>query len=126
MELALGSPRRLAAASVKQAPTAARPWIPKPVSPVPLDSPATREQRVTTATPAQWGTTVLLGLTAPGPVHWERLETAARQEQLESACHALQAPSVPNLARLAASPVGALLSLHPMTVPTGANKLELQ
>lgn len=42
MELALGSPRRLAAASVKQAPTAARPWIPKPVSPVPLDSPATR------------------------------------------------------------------------------------
>ncbi|GAB5566196.1 SCO-spondin [Prionailurus iriomotensis] len=70
------------------------------------------EQRVTTASPAQWGIIVQPRLTAPGPAPQEPLETAARQGQLESACHAPQAPSVPILARPAASPVGALLSLH--------------
>lgn len=42
MGLALGSLRRLAAASVKQAPTAARPSTPRPARPAPLDSAATR------------------------------------------------------------------------------------
>ncbi|XP_039112867.1 uncharacterized protein LOC120248569 [Hyaena hyaena] len=106
------SQRRLAAASVKQAPTAARLWTPQPASPVPLDSAAIREQRATTASPAQWGTTVQPGPPAPGPARQEPLGTAAGQGQLESACHAPKAPSVRGLARLAASPAGALLSLH--------------
>ena len=42
MEVASGSPRRLAAGSVKQAPTTAGPWTHCPASPVPLDSVATR------------------------------------------------------------------------------------
>ena len=42
MQVASESPRRLAAASVKRAPTAARPWTPCPASPAPPDSAATR------------------------------------------------------------------------------------
>lgn len=81
-------------------------------------------QRVTTASPAPWGTTVLLGPTTPGPAHQEPLETAARRGQRESACRAPQAPSAPGLVRLAASPAGALLSPHPVSLtdthhPTG-------
>lgn len=41
MEVASGSPRKLAASSVKRAPTTAGPWTPSPASPVPLDSVAT-------------------------------------------------------------------------------------
>lgn len=42
MEVASESPRRLAAASVKRAPTTAGPWTPCPASPAPPDSAATR------------------------------------------------------------------------------------
>lgn len=57
-------------------------------------------QSSTTASHAPWGTIVLQELTA----------------LLQSACHALLAPSVPNLARVVAFPVGTLLSVLLVTV----------
>ncbi|KAF5916300.1 hypothetical protein HPG69_017534 [Diceros bicornis minor] len=83
-------------------------------SPAELDLNALQGQTVTTASPAPWGTTVLPGPTTPRPARWEPLETAARWKQLESACRAPQTPSAPGLGRLAASPAGPLLSLHPL------------
>lgn len=85
-------------------------------------------QRVTTASHAQWGTTVLPGRAAPGPAHREPLGAAGRRGQWKSACPALQAPSAPSRARQAASPAGALPSLHRVSLtcppaPAGSSSL---
>lgn len=64
-----------------------------------------------TTNPAQWATTVLRGHPSPGPVQQEPLEGTAKQQQLENASRAPQAPSVPCQDRQHVSPVGVLPSL---------------